>query len=140
MGRGRLLPLRAGTSTRQHRLTHKEPTQQRLLGWGEITFRDPRSVQRILQAAHNDRGVLRVPYAAPSKDPSAIAYTEWADVERACETRASLRDAVSQQAPLAQRAQWPLSPDHFFVKVERRARAPRTDAPTRDIAGFTGFA
>ena len=92
MGRGGALPLCAGASCAA-RLT-QAPAQGRLLGYGTITFADAGSVARVLQAAHQARGMLRIPYAAPPRDPAAIAYASLADSARALATAPPARRAI----------------------------------------------
>ncbi|WFD03868.1 hypothetical protein MOBT1_002564 [Malassezia obtusa] len=115
----------------------------RLLGYGTITFRDKDSVTRMLHAAHERNGVLRIPYASRPERPDEIAYTSLADARRAWATGPSVLDAVHASAPLASGARGE-SRDHFFVKVERqKERAPPRKKPSRMrelLSKFGGFA
>lgn len=114
----------------------------RLLGYGTITFTDHSSVQRVLQAAMQRHGLLRIPFAAPPADPEAISYASLADCERASTTSPSLRDSVAMNAPLAPSTKDDAQ-DYFFVTVERSER-PLYKKPSRPPAsrpgGFDGFA
>lgn len=144
MGRGGALPLCAGASCAA-RLT-QAPAQGRLLGYGTITFADAGSVARVLQAAHQARGMLRIPYAAPPRDPAAIAYASLADSARALATAPSVRETVTKHAPLAagvrSTARPDDAPDCFYVTVER-SEAPAPPASraidVRQLQAFGGF-
>lgn len=121
-----------------------------MLGYGTITFADPESVTRVLQAAKTRHGILRIPYAAPLRDPQAIAYASMDDSARAFMTSPSVRDSVAAAAPMAPHTDTSPAYDHFFVTVERSERPPRPAKPPapateklnldllREFDGFAG--
>lgn len=115
----------------------------RLLGYGTITFQDPESVTRMLHAAHERNGMLRIPYASRIRDPQAISYTSLEDAERAWATAPSVLDAVHASSPLAPGARSDAR-DYFFVKVERqkdRREPPLNVSRMRELMHrFGGFA
>lgn len=120
----------------------RAPGYGRLLGYGTITFQDEQSSARILHAAHERHGVLRIPYAALPEDPEPIAYTSLEEARRAYNTTRSLRDTVKETAPLASSVRHSDRQDHFLVKVERQARPPRTlprPSPRGLLATWGGF-
>ena len=75
--------------------------QGRLLGYGTVTFADAKSVPRVLQAAAQQHGRLRIPFSTQLEDPESIAYASLAECDRALTVSPSLRDSVAMHAPLA---------------------------------------
>lgn len=120
--------------------------QGKLLGYGTVTFADPNSVARVLQAAKLRHGRLRVPFAAEVREPSAIALTSLEDCTRAYQTTPSIRQAVETVAPLAREATTGRAKDYFYVVVERQEVPPRPitgPVPRPNLAllkQFDGFA
>lgn len=94
-----------------------------MLGYGSLLFRDADGAERMLKAAHQKHGRIRIPYSARPEDE--IAYATLHDAERAWKTAPSVRDVVREAAPLASGARGG-DQDYFLVKAERQ-RAP--DAP-----------
>ncbi|WFD41074.1 uncharacterized protein MJAP1_004067 [Malassezia japonica] len=92
-------------------------------GYGSLLFRDADGAERMLKAAHQKHGRIRIPYSARPEDN--IAYATLHDAERAWKTAPSVRDVVREAAPLASGARGG-DQDYFLVKAERQ-RAP--DAP-----------
>lgn len=121
------------------------PGQGRLLGYGTITFKNAESVQRVLQAVEQRRGLLRIPYGAPLEDPDAIACASLTDSERAFLASPSIRDTVATSAPLAPGTKSQAQCDHLLVTVERsqrtlRARSPQARVDPSLVEQFDGFA
>lgn len=115
--------------------------QGRLLGYGTVTFADAKSVPRVLQAAAQQHGRLRIPFSTQLEDPESIAYASLAECDRALTASPSLRDSVAMHAPLAPSAK-NTSYDCFYVKVERSEK-PFPQAPMRRptplVRKFDGF-
>ncbi|WFD32663.1 hypothetical protein MSPP1_003712 [Malassezia sp. CBS 17886] len=130
----------------------RDTEQGRLLNYGTVTFEDPESVARVLHASQRRHGEMRIPFGTPPRAGGAEnAYAGWEDIERALATAPSLKDAVSEAAPLARGSSVRSSPaDYFSAKVERRSMPLRADhrGPThqrsarllRELEQFDGFA
>ncbi|PKI85223.1 hypothetical protein MVES_001371 [Malassezia vespertilionis] len=124
----------------------KAEGQGRLLAYGTVSFQDESSVSKVLHAAHQRRGVFRIPFGSEKKNADAIAYARWAEIERAWDVGPSIKERVQETAPLASGAK-SADADHFFAKVERKEAAlaapesvPRTAALRRAIKAFDGMA
>ena len=118
-----------------------------MLGYGTISFTEKSTVQRVLNAAMQKHGLLRVPFATTLVDPEAIACASMADCKRAFRTSPSLRDSVAANAPLAPSTKKEASHDYFFVKVERSEspypsamRHKHTKPDSALMRRFDGFA
>lgn len=114
----------------------------RLLGYGTLTFLEKESATRMLHAAHERNGILKIPYKSRPENLDAIAYMSLADAKRAWRTAPSVLDTVTASAPLASGARGE-SRDYFLVKVERQKERPtlrKKASRLRTVLGtFEGF-